>query len=68
MWKRRDAYGDFLGTPERKRPLERPKRKWKDSKMDLQEVEWGGINWITLAQNRDRWRTLVDAVMNLRVP
>jgi len=66
MWERRDAYGDLLGKPEGKRPPGRPKRKWKDIKMKFQ-VEWGGINWIKLAQNRDRWRTLVNSVMNLRV-
>ena len=68
MWERRDAYGDLLGQPDGKRPLVRPKRKWKDIKMDLQEVGWGGINWNYLAQDTDRWRTFVNAVMNFRVP
>jgi hypothetical protein len=49
MWERRDAYGDLLGKPEGKRPLERSKRKWNDIKMDLQEVQCVGINWIKLA-------------------
>jgi len=54
----------LLGKPEVKRPLGRPRRRW----MDLQEVECGYIDWIGLAQDRDRWRTLVSAVMNLQVP
>jgi hypothetical protein len=57
-----------VGKPERKRPLGRPRRTWKDNiKMDLQELKWRhGI--IGLAQNRDRWRAVVNAVMNLQVP
>jgi len=58
----------FSGKPDGKRPLVRPKRRWEDNiKMDLQELEWS-MNWIDLAQDRDRWRTLVKAAMNLRVP
>jgi hypothetical protein len=55
--------------PEGKRPLGRPRRTWEDNiKMDLQKVGWGSMNWIDVAQDRDRWRALVNAVMNLSVP
>ena len=59
----------LLGKPEGKRPLGRPRRRWEDNiRMDLQEMGCGYMGWIGLAQDRDRWRTLVSAVMNLRVP
>jgi hypothetical protein len=59
---------DFVGKPEKKGPLGRPRRRWKDIiLMDLQEVECGGMDWIQLARDRDRWRAHVIAVMNLRV-
>jgi hypothetical protein len=55
--------------PEGRRPLGRPRRRWEDNiKMDLREVGWGGVDWIDLAQNRDRWWALVYTVMNLQVP
>jgi len=65
----RGMYRVLVGKLEGKRPLGRPRRRWVDSiRMDLQEVGCGYMDWIGLAQGRDRWRTLVSAVMNLRVP
>ena len=65
----RGTYRVLVGKPEGKRPLGRPRRRWVDNiGMNLQEVGCGCVDWIGLAQDRDRWRTLVSAVMNLRVP
>ena len=65
----RGVYRVLVGKPEGRRPLGRPRRRWVDNiRMDLQEVGCGYTDWIGLAQDRDRWRTLVSAVMNLRVP
>jgi hypothetical protein len=63
------VYRVLVGTPEGKRPLERPRRRWEDNtKMDLQELGCKSMDWIELAQDRGRCRALVNAVMNLRVP
>ena len=63
------VYRALVVKPEGKRPLGRPRRRWVDNiRMDLQEVGCGYMDWIGLAQDRDSWRTLLSAVMNLRVP
>ena len=62
------AYRVLVGKPEGKKPLGRSRRRWADITMDLQEVGCGHVDWIGLAQDRDGWRKLVNAVMNLRVP
>ena len=69
MGEERGVYRVLLGKPEGRRPLGRPRRRWVDNiRMDIQEVGCGYMDWIGLAQDRDIWRTLVSAVMNLRVP
>ena len=69
MGEERGVYRVLVGKPEGKRPLGRPRRRWVDNiRMDLQEVGCEYVDWTGLAQDRDRWRTLVSAVMNLRVP
>ena len=69
MGEGREVHRVLVGEPERKRPLGRPRCRWEDNiKMDFQEVEGGCGDWMELAQDRDRWRALVSAVMNLRVP
>jgi hypothetical protein len=69
MGEKRNALRSLVGKPEGKKPLGRPRRRWVDNiKMDLLEIGWGGVDWIGLAQERDKLRALVNAVMNLRAP
>jgi hypothetical protein len=69
MGDRRGAYRVLVTEPEGKRPLGRHSRRWEGNiKMYLKEVGWRGLDWIDLSQYRDRWRALVNAVTNLRVP
>jgi hypothetical protein len=66
---KRNAYRLLVGKPARKSPLGRPRLRWVDNiKMDVLEIGWGGVDWIGLAEDRDKWRALANAVMNLRVP
>jgi hypothetical protein len=68
MGDERNVYRVLIGKPVGKRPLGRPRRRWEDGiRMDLREICWGSVDWIQLAQDRDRWRALVNTVMNLRV-
>jgi ribosome biogenesis protein Nip4 len=65
----RGAYNILVGRPEGRRALRRPRRRWEDNiKMDLREIGFGDVDWIHWAQDRDRWRALVNTVMNLWVP
>jgi hypothetical protein len=65
---KRDAYRLLVGKPEGKSPIGRPRRRWVDNiRMDLVEMGSGDVDWIGLAQDRDRWRTLMNSVLNLRV-
>ena len=68
MGEERGVYRVLLGKLDGRRPLGRPRHRWVDIRMDLQEVGCGYVDWIGLVQDRDRWRTLVCAVMNLQVP
>jgi hypothetical protein len=66
---RREAYRVLMGKPEVKRPPGKPRRRWNDTiKMDLQEMGCGSMDWIDVAQERDRWRALVNVIMNIQVP
>jgi hypothetical protein len=69
LFKDGGAYNILVGRPEGRRPLGRPRRRWEyNIKMDLREIGYGDVDWIHWAQDRDRWRALVNMVMNLRVP
>jgi hypothetical protein len=66
MGEKRNAYRLLVGKPEGKRPLGRPRRRWVDNiKMDLLETGWGGVNWIGLAQDRDKWRVVLNRRVTL---
>jgi hypothetical protein len=66
---KRYAYRLLVGKPEGKRRLGRPRRRWVNNiKMDLREIRWDGVDWIDLAQYRDQWRSLLNTIINIRVP
>jgi hypothetical protein len=66
---KRNAYRFFVGKPESERPLGSPRWRWVDNvEMELGEIAWGGVDWISLAQDRAKWRALVNAVMNIQFP
>jgi hypothetical protein len=68
MREERNLYRVLMRKQEVKRPLGRPRRRWEDGiRMDLREIGWGSVDWVQLAQDRDRWRALVNKVINLRV-
>jgi hypothetical protein len=68
MGNERNVFKALVGKPEGKRPLTRPWRRWQDGiRIDLREIDWGSVEWVQLAQDRDRWRALVNTVKNLRV-
>jgi hypothetical protein len=69
LWAKRNANTNLMETPEGKRPLGRPRRRWEDNiKMDVREIGWDAMDWIDLAQDRDKWRAPVNTVMKIRVP
>jgi hypothetical protein len=69
MGAKRNVYRILMGKPEGKSTLGRRRHRWQDnSRMDLREIGWGGMDWINLAQDRNQWRALVNMVMNLQVP
>jgi hypothetical protein len=69
MGEKRNAYRIWVVKPEGKRPLGRPRSRWKDNiRMNLRVMGWGGMDWIDVAQNRDQWRAIVNTAISLRVP
>jgi hypothetical protein len=69
MGEKRNAFRLLVGNPEGKRPLGRPRRRWVNNiRMDLGKVGWGDVDWIGLAQDKNRWRAVVNSVLNLRIP
>jgi hypothetical protein len=69
MLEERNTYMMLVGEPEGKTPLGRPRRRWVDNiKIDLREIEWDSMDWIDLAEDRDRWRALLNTIINFRVP
>jgi hypothetical protein len=69
MGEKRNAYRILVGKPEGKRPQGRPRRRWVDNiKMDLTEIGWDSVEWIDMAEDREQWTTLVNTVLNFRVP
>jgi hypothetical protein len=69
LGEKRNAYRLLVGKPERNRPAGRPRRRWVDTiKMDREEIVWGCVDWIGLARDRNKWRALVNAIMNLSFP
>jgi hypothetical protein len=69
MGEKRNAYRILVGKPEGERPLGRTRRRWVDNiKMDLREIQWDGVDWIIMSQDRGQWRALMNTVLNLRVP
>jgi hypothetical protein len=69
MGEKRNTCRIFVGKPEGRRPLGRPRRRWVDNiKIDFREIGWYGVDWVDLAQDRDQRRAIVNTVMNLRVP
>jgi hypothetical protein len=65
---KRNAYRILVGKPEGRRQLGRPRRRWLGKKVYLREIGWDGVDWIDMAQDKDQWRTLVNTVLNPRVP
>jgi len=69
MGNMKNTYKTYVGKPEGKRPLRRPRHRWEDNiRMNLMEIGWEGVDWMHLAQDRDQWQALVNMIMDLQVP